>query len=176
MDIATFRRELAKRGIGPGATWRKADFHIHVPASSDYRYRGADAAELLGRAIDAAGCSFAVVLKHQEFPSREEIRGLQTYCPNTTLVPGAEINVLVDALFKKIGRDYYFHCILAVDPAQEGEYGYVLRKAQDEFTYRAGDSPAGFRSNIVDVGRFFRENVGCSARTHVPRWQGGTCQ
>jgi len=37
------------------------------------------------------------------------LHALQPHCPDTTLSPGAEINVIVDALFKKIGKDYFFH-------------------------------------------------------------------
>lgn len=167
MDIATFRRELAVKAIGPGARWKKADFHVHMPGSSDYEYRAADAFEHLGQALTSTECDFAVVLKHQEFPSREEIRRLQVHCPKTTLIPGAEINVLVDALFKKIGKDYFFHCIVAVDPAQDGEYGYVLRKAQEKFTYRPGDYPAGFRSSILDLGSFFRSQNALFIPAHL---------
>jgi DNA repair ATPase RecN len=167
MNIASFRRELAASAIGPGAHWRKADFHIHVPGSSDYEYRAVDAFERLGQALSSTGCDFAVVLKHQEFPSREEIRRLQAHCPKTTLIPGAEINVLVDALFKKIGKDYFFHCIVAVDPAQDGDYGYLLRRAQEEFTYRPGDYPAGFRSSILDLGNFFRSNNALFIPAHL---------
>jgi DNA repair ATPase RecN len=167
VDVQAFRNELRKRAIGPGAVWRRADFHVHVPGSSDYEYRNADAVERLGRVLEDGRYAFAVILKHQEFPSREELESLQGYCPSVTLVPGAEINVVVDALFKKIGKDYFFHTIVAVDPALGGDYGYVLRKAQESLTYRPGDYPAGFRSNILDVSRFFRENDALIIPAHL---------
>ena len=84
-----------------------------------------------------------------------ELARLQPYCPG--LIPGAEINVLVDALFKKIGRDYYFHCIVAADPDDSDEYGHILRTARDSLQYRPGAYPTGFRSSIVDVASEFRK-------------------
>ena len=128
MSIEEFVRGLKDHAVGPGASWLKADFHVHAPNSSDYEYRGADATEQLGRALKAADYSFAVILKHQEFPSREELAVLGKYCPDTTLIPGAEINVFVDALSKKVNKDYFFHCIVAVDPDANGDYGFVLQK------------------------------------------------
>jgi hypothetical protein len=156
--IDDFSVRLRNKGAGIGAEWMKADFHIHEPGSSDYEYKKGDAVAQLGCAISDAGYRFAIILKHQEFPSREELRALQPHCANTTLIPGAEINVLVDALFKKIGKDYFFHCIVAVDPESEMEYGFVLHKAKETFVYRPGEYPAGFRSSILDLGRFFRKN------------------
>lgn len=154
--IKEFRRNLDKKAHGPGARWLKADFHVHLPTSHDYKYRGDDAFERLGRALEAADLSFAIVLKHESFATKAELAKLQPHCPSVTLIPGAEINVLVDALFKKIGKDYFFHCIVASDPDDVDEYGHILRSAQDEFQYRKGAYPAGFTSSIVDVAGHFR--------------------
>lgn len=156
MTIGDFKRQLAKSQIGPGAAWLKADFHIHEPGSSDYEFKGGDAGPQLGRAIREGGYQFAVVLKHQEFPTHQELDALQTHCPDTALIPGAEINVFVEALFKKMGKDYFFHCIVAVDRNSETPFDYVLHKAKDQFSYRAGEYPAGFQSSIIDLGLFFR--------------------
>lgn len=167
MSIKDFRAKLAKTTVGVGASWRRADFHVHAPGSSDYEYKAADAIEKLGRSLRDGQYSFAVILKHQEFPTRAELAALQPHCPDTTLIPGAEIDVIVDALFKKIGKDYFFHCIVAIDPESDGDYGYLLRKAQDELTYRPGEYPAGFRSSIVDVGRFFRDGGALFIPAHL---------
>src|SRR5689334_14565329 len=102
MTIAEFLRSLSGKSLGPGARWRKADFHVHLPTSSDYEYKGEDAFEQLGKALTHERVAFAIILKHEEFPTREELASLQKHCPSTTLIPGAEINVLVDTLFKKI--------------------------------------------------------------------------
>jgi len=155
MTLAQFKDSLKSDGAGPGAQWRRADFHVHMPASSDYEYKQADALEQLGRAISEADLAYAVILKHQEMPRREELAALQRYCPQTTLIPGAEVNVIVDTLFKKVSKDHFFHCIVAVDPSQGRDFGYVLEKAKEEFTYRSGEYPAGFRSSISDLGKFF---------------------
>jgi len=157
VTVREFRRNLRARGHGPGANWLKADFHVHLPTSHDYKYKGDDAFECLGKALESAELSFAVVLKHETFATKAELAQLQPYCPSVTLIPGVEINVLVDALFKKIGKDYFFHCIVAADPTDTDEYGHVLRAARDKFVYREGSYPAGFRSSIVDVAAHFRD-------------------
>jgi DNA repair ATPase RecN len=167
VTVDEFRRHIVKATVGPGGAWHRADFHVHAPSSSDYEYREADASERLGQALARSDCGFAVVLKHQEFPSRAELDAIQPHCPRTKLIPGAEINVIVDALFKKIGRDYFFHCIVAVDPDGTGDYGYVLRKAQEELSYRSGEYPAGFRSTLLDVGKFFRGNGALFIPAHL---------
>lgn len=157
VTVREFHRNLRAKGHGPGANWLKADFHVHLPTSHDYKYKGDDAFERLGKALESAGLSFAVVLKHETFATKAELARLQSYCPSVTLIPGAEINVLVEALFKKIGRDYYFHCIVAANPEDVDEYGHVLRSAKDKFQYRNGAYPAGFTSSIVDVAAHFRD-------------------
>ncbi len=157
MNIVEFRKNLITLGHGPGAKWLKADFHVHLPTSHDYQYGGADAFARLGQTLEDARVSFAVVLKHESFATKAELSQLQQYCPAVTLIPGVEINVIVDTLFKKIGKDYFFHCIVAVDPDDPDEYGHVLRAARDKLQYREGAYPAGFRSSIVDVANHFRE-------------------
>ena len=172
MTLTEFRKQLAYSPIGKGAAWLRADFHIHEPGSSDYEDKEGDAASRLGRAIDQGEYRFAVILKHQEFPTRAELASLQKHCRNTTLIPGAELNVFVDALSKKIGKDYFFHCILAVDPEAEGEYNFVLQKAKEDFSYRPGDYPAGFRSSILDLGKFFRKNGALFIPAHLHQSKG----
>ena len=167
VTIEEFRRSLLKKGIGPGAQWRKAEFHVHAPASSDYQYREADAVAKLGEALKAEDLAFAVILKHEAFPSREELHALSAYCPKTKLIPGAEINVFVDAISKKVNKDYFFHCILAVDPDMDGDYSFTLNKAQERFSYRSGPYPAGFTSSILDLGRFFREEGALFIPAHL---------
>lgn len=167
MVIQEFKKQLVKLGIGPGAKWRKVDLHVHMPESAGYEYKQADACEQLGRALAEAELDVAVILKHQEMPTREELQRLGAHCPRTSLIPGAEINVLVDALFKKIGKDYFFHCIVAADPQQERDFGYVLERAKEKFTYRTGEYPAGFRSSVTDLGKFFQEQGALFIPAHL---------
>lgn len=141
-----------------GSYWTKTDFHLHCPVSPEYEYKNPDAREKLAHELSSRKYGFAVVLKHQEFPTKSELEDLQKLCPNTKLIPGAEINVFVDVIFKKVGKNHFFHCILAVDPDAPGEYDYLLKRAKEEFTYKDGDYPAGFHSNIRDLGRFFIEH------------------
>lgn len=165
MSVERFAAALGK-AIGPGALWHKVDFHVHMPGSADYEYRQPDAIEKLGKTLADAHYSMAVVLKHQEFPSPSDLAALQAYCPKTTLIPGAELNILVDVLSKKIGKDYFFHCILAVHP-RGGDYEYVLRKAREQFSYREGEYPAGFQSSVLDLGRFFRNEGALFIPAHL---------
>lgn len=164
--VPEFRKVLRKNTTTLGARWVKADFHVHCPGSSDYEYRDRDAVERLGKELDTENCRFAVILKHQKFPTRSELDELRKYCPQTTLIPGAELNVFVDVMFKKVSQNHYFHCILAVDPDSDGDYGYVLQRACDQFSYRSGD-PSGFRSTILDLGRFFRDQGALFLPAHL---------
>jgi hypothetical protein len=157
VNINEFRRNLITKGHGPGAKWLKADFHVHLPTSHDFLYGADDSFALLGRALEATMLSFAIVLKHETFATKAELAQLQPYCPSVTLIPGVEINVIVDALSKKICKDYFFHCIVAVDPEDPDEYSHVLRAARDKLQYRDSSYPAGFRSSIVDVAAHFRD-------------------
>jgi DNA repair ATPase RecN len=158
--IKEFRRQLVKKGLSVGSRWLKADFHVHLPESHDYEYKGDDAYEKLGKALETQELGYAVVLKHQTFATKAELARLQEHCPSVALVPGSEVNVIVDALFKKIGKDYFCHCIVATDPEDPDEYGHVLRSAIDSMQYRPGEYPAGFKSSLLDVGRYFRRK-GC---------------
>src|SRR6266478_1128811 len=104
MTVAEFKRAL-KKGAGPGAQWRKADFHVHAPASSDYQYLASDSVAKLGAVLQSEDIAFAVILKHEAFPTREELEALSAHCPSSRLVPGAEINVFIDAIAKKVNKD-----------------------------------------------------------------------
>jgi len=157
MTVSKFRQTMRTKGRGPGARWLRADFHVHLPTSHDYEYEGDDDFELLGKELESAGLSFVILLKHETFATKAELAKLQPHCPSVTLIPGVEINVLVDALSKKIGKDYFFHCIVAADPDDPDEYGHILRAAKDKFQYRDSNYPAGFQSNIVDVAAYFRD-------------------
>ena len=66
----------------------KADFHVHLPTSHDYDYKSADAFEKLGKALEAADLSYAVVLKHGAFATKEELSRLQSCCPSVIARPG----------------------------------------------------------------------------------------
>src|SRR5688572_7686632 len=137
MIVNEFQKSLWKNSENVGGTFKKADFHIHMPGSSDYEYTGGDAMELLAEAINKLQYSFVIVLEHQKFPDLGKVEALQKLCPNTCIIPGAEINVFVDALFKKVGKDYYFHCIVAVNPKQAiKDYNYILEDAKKNLGYR----------------------------------------
>jgi energy-coupling factor transporter ATP-binding protein EcfA2 len=170
--IDEFEIELTKSGLGPGARWRKADFHVHLPGSSDYKYREPDAMQRLGQVLRVGNYSFAVVVKHEEFPTPEELRTLQRSCPTTTLVPGAEINVFVDVLDRKVQKDHFFHCIVAVDPARSGGYAYVLQRAKADLRHETRESATGFASSLVDVARFLRAQGALFIPAHLHQAKG----
>lgn len=151
-QIEDFENKL-KIAASKNGGFVKADFHIHSPASPDYEYRSADSVEQLGRTLREQGYRYAVILEHQKMPERALLAELNQYCPNTHLIPGAEVNIFVDTLFKKVTKDYFYHCIVAVDPAQSRDYSFILEKAKQKFSYRdTGDYPAGFTSSIRDIG------------------------
>jgi len=170
--VAEFRQLLSQKSSSTGAHWVKADFHIHWPKSSDYEYKGADAMKALGETLCSEDYRFAIILKHQEFPTRQELHELQTYCPQTTLIPGAELNIFVDAIFRKVSKDYFFHSVLAIDPEIPGDFGYILKRACEKFTYRTGEYPEGFTSSIVDIGKFFLQQGAMFIPAHLHQSKG----
>ncbi len=163
--IEEFKSKLALKSGNAGGNFVKADFHVHYPGVGDYEYKGADALDQMARALTEEDFQIAVVLKHQEFPTKEELSAFQRLCPKTTLIPGAEINVFVDAMSRKVSKDHYFHCIVAADP--ESEWGYLLHKAKEQLTYREGEYPAGFHSSIHDVARTFTERGALFIPAHL---------
>ena len=168
MTIPDFQKDFFKKANKPGGIFKKADFHIHMPGSSDYEYKGADAMEMLAKTISENNYAFAVVLEHEKFPDINKIEELQRLCPNTCIIPGAEINVFVDALGKKIGKDYYFHCIVAVNPKQPvRDYNFLIEKAKEKFHFEGTAYPSGFKSSIVDIGKFFIENGALFIPAHL---------
>ena len=70
MSVSKFRQTLRTKGHGPGANWLKADFHVHLPTSHDYEYKGNDKFKLIGTALESAGLSFAILLKHETFATK----------------------------------------------------------------------------------------------------------
>jgi len=168
MRPSEFEQQLRKSQSTIGGTFLKADFHVHAPGSSDYEYKGADAEECLGEVLRVNDYSFAIILAHGETPNPNVLARLQKHCPNTRLIPGAEINIFVDALSKKVLKDYFFHCILAVDPDQPpSDYGYVLKKAREEFTFKSEAYQEGFTSAITDIGKFFLEEGALFIPAHL---------
>jgi len=166
--VPSFIEQLKAANVSAGATYGKADFHVHYPGVDDYEYKAADACAQLSKQLTDLEYRYAVVLRHQQFPSKQELEQLQQLCPNTCLVPGAELNVFVDALGKKVNKDYYFHCIIAVDPAKPDDFNYLLTKAREKLTYEdTGSYPSGFRSNIVDVAHFFRDEGSLFIPAHL---------
>jgi recombinational DNA repair ATPase RecF len=168
MRPSEFEQQLEKSQKTSGGIFLKADFHVHAPRSSDYEYKNADAEERLGEALRENDYSFAIILAHGETPDPKVFAELHKHCPRTELIPGAEINIFVDAIGKKVLKDYFFHCVVAVDPSQPpGEYGYVLKKAREDLTYRSGAGQEGFTSAIADVAKFFLEQGALFIPAHL---------
>lgn len=167
MSISEFKVKLSKSSINCGGKFVKTDFHVHYPGpGDDYEYRGTDAADLLAEALTNNEISLAVILRHQAFPSNDELAKLQAKCPKTHLIPGMEINVFVDTLDKKVDKDHYFHCIVAADPATQ--WGYLLAKAKENLHYEGGQEyPSGFHSSIQDVAKFFTDNGALFIPAHL---------
>ena len=73
LAIREFGKNLRTKGQGPGASWLKADFHVHLPTSHDYKYKGDDAFKCLGEALESAELNFAILLKHETFATKAEL-------------------------------------------------------------------------------------------------------
>ncbi len=157
MQISDFEKNLKKYGISNGGRFKKADFQIHSPEDPEYEYKGQDILEQLGKTLNDHNYSFAVILEHLKFPSKELLNKINKFCPQTCLIPGAEINVFVNALFNKVTNDCYFHCIVAVDPNQKVDFNFILEEAKGKqnLRYRSGKKPEGFEADIIEVAKFF---------------------
>ncbi len=164
MGINDFKTRLAAAKVGAGGEFVKADFHVHMPASSDYEYKNSDSYDKMASALTSSKTAIAVVLKHQEFPSPSEIEKLQQLCASTSLLPGAELNIFVDAMFKKVAKDHFFHAIVVADP--HSDWGYLLSKAKEKLSVRGSGYPSGFDSSIRDVANFFLSE-GCFSSRRI---------
>lgn len=163
------KKKLFTQNISKGSKWVKVDFHVHCPGCSDYEYAGEDSYDQLAKTLTDLEYGFAIVLKHQEFPTKEEIDRLQSLCPKTKIIPGAELNIFIDAISKKAGKDYFFHCILAIDPDTDQPIDFVLHEAKRKFSYHGDPKnyPSGFTSSISDIGRFFLERGAIFLPAHL---------
>jgi hypothetical protein len=153
-SISEFKKALRNNAKTSGGRYHKVDLHIHEPTSGDYEYRQADALEQLGKVVEANGYGLVVLLKHEQFPLPVTLETFRSYCPSTTVLPGAEINVFVDALDKKVSKDHFFHCLVIADSELE-DPGYLLYEARRKLTYRDDPLPPGFHSSLDDVARHF---------------------
>ena len=72
-QIEEFEARLNRHGETDGCRHQKVDFHIHMPGSSDYEYGGDDALDLMARQITDSGLALATIVKHQEFPTKEQL-------------------------------------------------------------------------------------------------------
>lgn len=167
MKVSEFEKNLKRFGKTNGGKFLRADFHIHSPKSADYEYKNGDAIERLGQVLREQEYGFAVILEHEKMPDKSLLMELQKHCPTTFLLPGAEINIFVDAIFKKVAKEYFFHCILIVDPKQDRDYEFILEKTKEKFTYKDKVYPSGFTSSIVDIGKFFIEEGALFIPAHL---------
>jgi len=85
--IASFKEALRTSNASAGASFGKADFHVHYPGLDDYEYKGEDALNELSRQLTDNNYRYSVILRHQCFPSKPELKALQKLCPVTTLIP-----------------------------------------------------------------------------------------
>ncbi len=165
-SISEFKKSLRKHAKTGGAKYHKVDLHVHAPTPDDYDYKGADALEQLGKVVEANDYGLVVLLQHEQFPSAVTLEEFRTYCQSTTVLPGAEINVFVDALDKKVSRDHFFHCLVIAD-SESQDPGYLLHEAKLKLTYRDDPSPAGFYSSIEDVARHFLDGGALFIPAHL---------
>lgn len=167
MSIIDFKKDLYKHSKSIGGTFRKTDFHVHAPSSSDYEYRENDAIKRLAEAINAGKYSYIILLEHNKFPHRDVFLSLQDKCPNTKLIPGAEINIIVDVMSKKVSRDHFFHCVVATDIGDPSQAEFILREAKKQYAFTDNGDSSGFHSSILDLGRFFQKEGALFIAAHL---------
>ncbi len=166
-SIQEFKKSLRKHAKTGGARYQKVDLPVHAPTTDDYEYKGADAFEQLGNVIQTNDYSLVVLLEHENFPPPEKLDRLHKCCPSTTILPGAEINIFVGVLGKKVSKDHFFHCIVIADPDKSREPGYLIHRAKESLTYRDDPSPSGFLSAIDDVAKLFMEQGALFIPAHL---------
>ncbi len=169
MQISDFEKKLKKYGISDGGCFKKVDFQIHSPEDPEYEYTGKDALEQLGKTLNNQNYSFAVILEHQKFPSKELLKKINIFCPQTYLIPGAEINIFVNALGKdkKVVGNYYFHSIIAIDPDQTNDYNFILEKAKKDLRWKDNKQLSGYESDVIDVSKYFTSNGALFIPAHL---------
>src|SRR3954470_18924831 len=113
-EIDEFEKKLTATAKTYGGRSMRADFHLHSPTSHDYEYNATDVYDKLSEAINKTKLSYAVVLEHQDFPSESALEKIREKCPNTLIVPGAELNFFVDAMSAKVDKDHFYHVIVGV--------------------------------------------------------------
>ena len=166
-SIAEFKKSLRKHVRTGGARYRKVDLHVHAPGSEGYEYTQPDALEQLGSVIESNDYAILVLLEHDTFPRAEALERLRKLCPSTTILPGAEINVFVEVLDKKVSKDHFFHCIVIADPGHPQGYQYSLHRAKEALSYRDTPSPPGFLSAIGDVAALFLDQGALFIPAHL---------
>lgn len=167
MAITDFKKNLVRNSKSIGGTFKKADFHVHAPSSSDYEYRAADAVDKLAEVINESQYTYIVLLEHNRFPDRDTFYAIRAKCPSATIIPGAEINVFVDAMFKKVAKDHFFHCVIAADSYDPTKAEFILENAKKKFTYEKSPEISGFHSNVRDLGRFIKEEGALFIAAHL---------
>ena len=166
-SIQEFKKALRKNAKTAGASYQKVDLHVHMPASGDYEYKEPDAFDQLGNVLNTNHYNLAVLLQHENFPAPENLERIRNCCPSTTILAGAEINVFVDVLDKKVSKDHFFHCIVIADPDQFPDPGYLIHRAKEGLTFRDSLSPSGFISAIDDVAKLFLEQGALFIPAHL---------
>jgi hypothetical protein len=167
ISISEFKKALRKNAKTCGARYHKVDLHVHAPTPDGYEYKGTDAFEQLGNVIQTNEYSLVVLLEHANFPPPEKLERLQKCCPSTTILPGAEINVFVDVLDKKVSKDHFFHCLVIADRTKFQDPGYLIHRAKERLTYRDDPSPSGFLSAIDDVAKLFLDQGALFIPAHL---------
>jgi hypothetical protein len=115
--------------VGPGASWIRADFHFHTPASEDHKY-GSSSYEQIAEKIAVSRLDAVFVTDHNEWkgigPLTSAVARLGV---KTRIYPGAELSVMAaaarigDGLTKEDRKikPYFFHCLALLPPSDSVE-------------------------------------------------------
>ena len=76
--------------INRGSEWNRWDLHVHTASSYDYKYKGADADDLLCTALRENGIRAVAITDHFTI-DKERITSLRTKAPDIVFFPGVEL-------------------------------------------------------------------------------------
>src|SRR6266702_4534825 len=81
--------------VGPGASWIRADFHFHTPASADHEYPDSPGYEQLAERRDASKIDAVFVTDHNEWKGITLLANTVAKLGlRTKVYPGVELSVM----------------------------------------------------------------------------------
>ena len=131
VTVAEFSADLKRHSLTTLGAWHKIDLHNHTPASFDYQDRTPEAARKIAERINSTGLSVIMFTDHEQLPDNNFIAEVRKHT-QALIIKGAEVNVFVDALDKKVGKNYYYHLLIGFDPSASPSPEYWIEHLAHE--------------------------------------------